>query len=280
MARPVGLGLSVLLAVYLSLLPLLVAGGGIAVAGGPEGGGQVTMEWLGWSHFRFTSPGGKVILINPFLNNPDSPVKLADIEKADLILAADGHGDEVGSTVEIALKTGARTVTAFELGTWLVEQGVPAAQVFRSNPGGRFRMDGITVRVVHSEHGSGLPAPTATTPYGGPAVGFFVTFENGWTVYFAGSTGMTRDQGLWAQMYQPDLVILPMDGNREPLDFAMMVKLLQTDNPRLSMVFPHHHRVTPAAGQTTVEEVQAALDQIGVGMQVTAPVLGQVYMFP
>src|SRR5207249_3000609 len=35
--------------------------------------GTVKMEWLGWSHFRFTSPGGKVVLTNPFIEGrPDA----------------------------------------------------------------------------------------------------------------------------------------------------------------------------------------------------------------
>ncbi len=61
--------------------------------------GSVKVEWFGWSHYRFTSPTGKVILTNPFTSNPDSPITPADIEKADLIVVADGHGDEIGSTV-------------------------------------------------------------------------------------------------------------------------------------------------------------------------------------
>src|SRR3990172_11833895 len=77
--------------------------------------GAVKLEWLSWSIFRLTSPTGKVVLTNPFVNNPDSPVKVDDFPKVDLIVVADGHGDEVGSTHEIALKTGARIITTFEM---------------------------------------------------------------------------------------------------------------------------------------------------------------------
>ena len=89
------------------------------LAGWPAGAlaqsGPVKMEWLSWSIFRFTSPTGKVILTNPFVKNPDSPVKIEDFPKVDAILVADGHGDEVGSTDEIALKTGAKIVSTFEM---------------------------------------------------------------------------------------------------------------------------------------------------------------------
>src|SRR3954462_883172 len=161
MRRLLGLGLASTFGVV-ALATVLVAPGLAQPAAQPASTGAVTMEWFGWSMFRFTSPTGKVILTNPFTSNPDSPIKPEDIEHADLIVVADGHGDEVGSTVQIAQNTGARTFTPFELGTWLTEQGVPMAQVTRSNPGGRFKLGDITVRMVASEHGPSLPAPSTT----------------------------------------------------------------------------------------------------------------------
>jgi hypothetical protein len=43
----------------------------------------VTLEYFSWSIFRLTSPTGEVILTNPFVTNPDSPVKVADFPKVD-----------------------------------------------------------------------------------------------------------------------------------------------------------------------------------------------------
>jgi len=104
MRRPIGHAL--LLLVGLAALGTFVVGGSSAAPAAQPAGGSVTVEWFGWSHYRFTSPTGKVVLTNPFTSNPDSPIKPEDIEKADLIVVADGHGDEVGSTVAIANQTG------------------------------------------------------------------------------------------------------------------------------------------------------------------------------
>src|SRR5437868_14114760 len=98
-----------------------------AAAPAQQSSGTVTVEWFGWSHYRFTSPNGKVILTNPFTSNPDSPIKPEDIQKADLIVVADGHGDEVGSTVQIANLTGATVLAPGGVNAWLVEQGIPRA---------------------------------------------------------------------------------------------------------------------------------------------------------
>jgi hypothetical protein len=61
--------------------------------------GEVKMEWLSHSHFRFTSPTGKIWLTNPHLDNVDNKTKLEDLAKVDVILVADGHGDEIDSGV-------------------------------------------------------------------------------------------------------------------------------------------------------------------------------------
>jgi L-ascorbate metabolism protein UlaG (beta-lactamase superfamily) len=236
---------------------------------------SVKLEWITWSFFRFTTPGGKVILTNPFITgNPDAAagIKLEELGKADLILFTDAHRDELGDTVEIAKRTGARVVTpAFEAGTLLIAWGVPEAQVMRRNPGGRFVWEGITIRVVGAVHGSGGRDPTGDYKpvYGGVAGGFVITFENGYTVYFSGSSAATQDMALWAEAYKPDAMIFLMAPNSEPLDSAMAVKLVAGKSPNLKMLLPHHHRVTPPPGALTAAEMRKALDAMGISIPIT-----------
>ena len=238
-----------------------------------------TLEWFGWSHFRLTSSDGLVVLINPFItNNPDASIKVEDIIKADVILAADGHGDEQGDSIALAQNTGAKLIGGgFELGSWFIQQGVPASQVIRSSPGDRHKFGGVTVRVVNSVHGSGLPRPTIENPYGGPAAGFMITLENGFTVYFAGSTAATMDMQLWGSAFKPDLAILPLNGARDPIDVAQMVRLLRIDNPNLTRVIPHHQRVQQPAGATTIVEMADAIrSMVGPAVSVVELQRGQV----
>ena len=276
------LGLTLLLTSGLAA-SAVIFGSTTAAAPAAQSGGTVKVEWFGWSHYRFTSPTGKVVLTNPFTSNPDSPIKPEDIDKADLIVVADGHGDEVGSTVQIAQTTGATVLAPGGVNSWLIEQGVPRPQVPKAffQPGDRYKdLPGITVRSVESVHGSELSPPTAAVPYGGVAAGYFITFENGWTAYFSGSSAATAEQGMWASMYKPNLAILHMGADTDPIDFAEQVKMIKTDNPNLTTVFPHHNRVTPPAGQTTVAEVQSAIDAMGVDQKVTQPPLAQEVTFP
>jgi L-ascorbate metabolism protein UlaG (beta-lactamase superfamily) len=234
----------------------------------------VKMEWLSWSIFRFTAPSGKVVVTNPFVTNPGSPVKVADFPKVDVILVADGHGDEVGSADEVALQTGAKIITTGELIRGHFEpRKVPAAQLLRGNPGDWHQLDGMTLRSVNSVHGSG----TVDRVYGGPALGFMIGFENGLTVYFAGSTALTMDMQLWGSLYKPDVAILPLSARRDPQDLVPMVRLLRMENPNLKTIIPHHHRLKPEPGAPTPVDMEQALKAGGLPVTVLNPALSTVY---
>lgn len=237
-------------------------------------GDPVKVEWFSWSIFRLTSPAGKVILTNPFVTNPDSPVKVEDFPKVDAIVVADGHADEVGSTAEIALATGAKVITTWEMyAVWFEPRKVPLAQVLRSEPGDWNKLDGITIRNVGAVHGSG----TTDKLDGGPAMGFFITFENGLTVYFGGSTAATLDMTLWGRMYKPDVAIIQMSAGRDPRDVVEEIRMLRTNNPNLKTVIPHHHRLQVPPGGTTPAEVAAAVKAAKLPVRVLIPEFGKTY---
>src|SRR3546814_11035999 len=57
------------------------------------------------SAFRITTPGGKVILIDPFITqNPKTPAAWKDLGrlgKIDVVLVSHGHGDHFGDAATI-----------------------------------------------------------------------------------------------------------------------------------------------------------------------------------
>jgi L-ascorbate metabolism protein UlaG (beta-lactamase superfamily) len=244
--------------------------------------GTAEVQWLGHNAWKVTSPTGKVIYLNPRLVNPDSVMGLDDVDRADLVLVTNGHGDEVGLAVEIAEKTGAVVVPgSFEFAQWFMQKGLPASQVMVVNPGDRVTVDGIRVRIVHSIHGIGVE-PLWTHPYthtSGIAGAFFITLENGWTLYYGGSGSAVQEMAMWADMYKPDAAIIHLGSTKEPMDYAMAVKLLQTNNPNLKAVFPGHHEFAPRTGATTVADAQQSVDAMGLGIRVTEPAPGVTYPF-
>ena len=150
----------------------------------------------------------------------------------------------------------------------------------RRNPGSRFVWEGITVRVVGSVHGSGSGRDAAferAPIYGGAAAGFVVTFENGYTVYFPGSSAATQDMAMWAEAYKPDAMIFLMGPTSDPQDIGMAVKLVANKSPNLKTLWPHHHRVTSPPGAPTVSDVRAVLDSAGIRIPILNQERGKVY---
>jgi L-ascorbate metabolism protein UlaG (beta-lactamase superfamily) len=175
--------------------------------------------------------------------------------------------------VEIAKATGAPVIVPTgELRSWFEAKGVPAAQLIAANPGSFYVQDGIRIQVLHSIHSSGARSPGEPLYYGGIAGSYMITFENGYTVYFSGSSAATMDMQWWGELYQPDLVIQHMAGNREPRDAAMAVKFLGLNNPNLKTVFPHHHRIQAQPGTARPADLRAAMQQMDLRQEFVEPV--------
>lgn len=156
---------------------------------------------------------------------------------------------------------------------WFEPRKLPVAQVVRVSPGDRAKIGGIMIRAIGSIHGSG----TTDKLYGGHAMGFMITFENGLTVYFAGSTAPTLDMTMWGRMYKPDVAILQMSAAKDPLDLVEEIKMLRTDNPNLKTIIPHHHRLKVAAGDTTPASVAEAVQAANLPVKVLIPELSKSY---
>ncbi len=106
-----------------------------------------------------------------------------------------------------------------------------------------------------------------------------LSFENGLTVYFTGSTAIHSDMALYESLYKPDIAIIILSGDRDPRDAAHMVRLLLTDNPNLKTVLPHHHRVKPREGAATPQAMEAEIKKLGLPVTFLNPELGEVYSF-
>ncbi len=81
------------------------------------------LTWYGQSAFKVVTPGGKVLLVDPWLTNPvfeRGKEEIAALKDVDLILVTHGHSDHVGDAVEIGKKTRAKLVATFDLSAAIV----------------------------------------------------------------------------------------------------------------------------------------------------------------
>ena len=231
--------------------------------------GKVKVEWLGHEFYRLTSPKGVVIITSPWLANPDGPVPLNDLARTDFILVPNAHTDDMGNPLEIAALSGATVITPAPLGRWLIGNGLKQEQFRRAGIGDQFVLKGITFKIGPSAHDNTL----ATGADGGPAASFFITFENGFTVFFNGHSTLIADLALYASVYQPDLAILGLAG--DPPEFAQVAHLLTTNNPKLRTVIPSHMR----PGAPILTDGKRELDRLRIGGLMFVPELRKVYEY-
>lgn len=188
--------------------------------------GDVTVRWFGHSAFSLLSPRGRTVLIDPWLENPMAPPKAKEIAGVDIILVTHGHSDHLGNTVEIARRTNAYVVAIHEIGLYLQSQGL--SRVEGINKSGSVVIEGISVTMTHAEHSGGME-PGGELRVGGDPAGFIIKFENGFTVYHAGDTGVFGDMQLIGRLYKPDLAMLPIGGyfTMGPSEAAMACTLIR-----------------------------------------------------
>ena len=169
---------------------------------------RLSITWLGHSTFILTSPGGKRIVTDPWLDgNPACPASMKKIDKADLILVSHGHFDHVGDAVSVARATGAMVVGIFELCAWLEGKGVQKTSGM--NIGGTQKIGDIAVSMTMALHSSGAVEDGRPIYLGEPA-GFVITFEDGLRAYFAGDTSVFGDMRLIKDLYAPEIAFLPI----------------------------------------------------------------------
>jgi L-ascorbate metabolism protein UlaG (beta-lactamase superfamily) len=123
------------------------------------------ITWLGHATFLVQTPGGKRIVIDPFLrDNPKCPPEFKTVDKCDLILLTHAHSDHIDDAMPLAEKTGAPIVAIVELGGWLQSKG--AQNVVTMNKGGNVRFGDINITMVNAFHTNSIQDGEQTL-YGG-----------------------------------------------------------------------------------------------------------------
>ncbi len=270
------------------LAALLMAGASTALAqaASAPAGGKLEVVWLGQSAFKITSPGGKVIVTDPWLRpNPLTPPEYKKLEafgRIDVLLVRHGHADHFADAPALAQMYDTPIRAPGDLNQSATTLGLlPARLLPRMNKGGTIEpVPGIRVTAVRAEHSSVLvwhnPATDKDESHpGGEPVGWIITLENGFRIYHAGDTAVFGDMKWIGERYRPDLALVPIGGHftMDPADAAWAVKELI----RPKAVIPMHYGANPLAKGTAREFVEAMGPDGAVKVIVATP--GQVLSF-
>ncbi|MEA2101877.1 MAG: metal-dependent hydrolase [Thermodesulfobacteriota bacterium] len=220
--------------------------------------GKVKIEWLGHGAFRFVSPKGKVVLLDPWIStNPKIPSKYRSFkgfEKVDLILFTHGHVDHfmLPDVKRLVAMYNPDIIAPWEM-EFFIKSEIPQAKCMTyqlANKGGMYNYHGTKISMVSADHSSGaqLTGFKGVNRFMGQPVGYVLEFETGFKVYHSGDTGLMADMKLViGEFYKPDLAILPIGGvfTMGSKEAAYACQMIQP-----AYVIPEHYGTFPVLEQT------------------------------
>ena len=277
------------LSVALSLTALIITGCATQAqtpAAAPMAG-KTEVLWLGQAAFRIKTPGGKIIVIDPWLTGgPKAPAAykkdLAALGKVDVLLVTHAHVDHLGDAPAIAKLNNTILYGPADMLTPMNTLGIlPPNLTHRFNKSGSVTPAGIKVTAVKAEHSSLLlwnnPGTGKNESHpAGEAMGYIIEMENGFKIWHMGDTGMFPDMQFIADYYKPDLVLAPIGGNftMDPVGAAYVTK--NWIKPRF--ITPIHYNSNPIA-KGTLAEFQAAMQGAPSGITVMPMTEGQTLSY-
>jgi L-ascorbate metabolism protein UlaG (beta-lactamase superfamily) len=209
-----------------------------------------SVKWLGHAGFVISTPGGKTLVIDPWLSgNPSCPLSVDDIKEAQAVLVTHDHFDHVANAVEIVQNTNATLIATPETSNKLRgEGGLGESQIIGGmgmNIGGSVQVDGITITMTQAFH----------TSLSGVPCGYVITLEDGSRIYHAGDTGIFDSMRLIGELYPLDLALIPIGGwfTMDPAQASLALTLLKAKK-----VIPIHYKTFPVLEQSADNFVSLA----------------------
>lgn len=230
-------------------------------------GRDTMIAWLGHGTFHITTPSGKKLLIDAWLDtNPACPEDWkarVKNEGVDAIFMTHGHFDHIDDLLSLATLIDAKIVCMFDMVGWLTAQGLTEERLIGFNRGGTVEVAGVRATMTTAHHSS-------TYNYNGniiamgEAAGYILRMDNGFTIYHTGDTAVTYDMQIMGELYQPDLTILPIGDwfTMDPRQAAYALKLI-----RSKYAIPGHYGTFPILSGTPAK-LREHLQEFGVECEV------------
>ena len=199
------------------------------------------VKWLGHACFQLSFKG-RVLLIDPWISNPQSPIRLEDLSSVNYIAVTHDHHDHLGEAEVIAKRFNSMVIGVPELVEKFEEAGVRGLAL---NIGSLVDVDGaFRVALVPAVHTCSLGVP----------VGVVVDVD-GTRLYHMGDTGYTVEFQAVKELFNPDVVMIPIGGHYTmgPREAALALRTLK---PKVAI--PMHYATFPVLVESPSSFVEKA----------------------
>ena len=199
-----------------------------------------SLQFAGHSAF-FIENGSEIIAIDPWLEgNPSTPEALKDPKRIDQILLTHGHSDHSGGVVALAKKHNAVVHGAVELIAAMQRDGLPEELGVAFNIGGTIKVSNLNVTMTIARHSSSYEIDRVAQ-YAGEPSGFVISDGTN-CIYHAGDTSYFSEMKMIAQLYSPNIAILPIGDyfTMGPKEAALAAKEIGA-----RITIPMHHSTFP-----------------------------------
>jgi len=228
-------------------------------------GNKIT--YFGHATFSLTTPSGQVGLIDPFvMHNPLCPENLKKFSRLDVIFVSHAHADHFADCVELAKQHGSKVFAIFETAEWLHTKGLEK-QAHAMGKGGSQKFGDFALTLTNAFHSNSIDDGDKLL-YAGEPSGLIIRMPGGFTLYHAGDTCVFGDMKLIAEIYKPDVALLPIGDNftMGPREAAYATRLLGVKH-----VIPMHYGTFPPLVGTPEQFKSEAKDIAGLEIHVMKP---------
>jgi len=219
----------------------------------PTPPGAITLWWLGQAGFILKSPGGKIVVLDPYLSNSckalgasagfdmdrqtPPPIQSEELGGMDLYALTHSHQDHLDpETLAACRAAGGRGpyLAPVETVAKLRALGVPEAETILIWPNQSHTVGDLALRATFA-----IPLAGDDLTH----VGYLVSVWGGPTVYFTGDTAYHEILAIAVQPHRPDVLVTVINGafrNLGPAEAARLAKQLE-----VKVVVPCHHDLFP-----------------------------------